>query len=116
MSRAVSKWSGSLSDGDYELVVINRSGESIRYDLAISVDSVTSVPVAPPAEEANGEAGEDTAEDTADSIPDTGASQTNGESNADTSLDNGVVFDRLEDSPGLGVNSADGSRDTSERR
>ena len=84
-------WSGSLSDtGNYELVVLNRSDAPISYDLAISVDSVTDTPVAPPREE-------------------TEADSANEE-------DNGLVFDRLEDSPGLGINGSGDSSGTSERR
>ncbi len=46
-------WSGSLSEtGDYELVVLNRSNEPISYELTLSVDSVTSAPVAPSQQEA----------------------------------------------------------------
>lgn len=44
-------WSGALTQtGTYELVVVNRSNQTIDYRLAMSVDSVTSAPVAPPRE------------------------------------------------------------------
>jgi serine/threonine protein kinase, bacterial len=43
-------WSGSLTQtGLYEVVVINRSQEPIDYNLTVSVDRVTTAPVAPPA-------------------------------------------------------------------
>ncbi len=46
-------WSGSLTQtGLYEVVVINRSGELIDYSLTVSVDNITSTPVAPPAKPA----------------------------------------------------------------
>ena len=105
-------WSGSLSEGDYELVVINRANEPIGYDLAISVDSITSAPVAPPRQETNEETdGESNSEvneadeDTAGSIPAGDANDSNSEADADSDADNGIIFDRLEDSPGLGVNN-----------
>jgi serine/threonine protein kinase, bacterial len=42
-------WSGALTQtGLYEGVIVNRSNEIIDYDLAVSVDKITSVPVAPP--------------------------------------------------------------------
>jgi serine/threonine protein kinase, bacterial len=45
-------WSGALTQtGLYELVVINRSSEPIDYRLSLSVDNVTSAPVAPPRQE-----------------------------------------------------------------
>lgn len=109
-------WSGSLSEGDYELVVINRSNGPISYNLTIAIDSVTSAPIAPPKEETNADA----EEDTAGSVPQTDADGTNRESdtdsNTDSDTDNGVVFERLENSPGLGVSNGNRSSGTSERR
>lgn len=93
-------WSGSLTEtSDYELVVLNRSNEPISYELTMSVDRVTSAPVVPPKEEGL-------------------ESETEIPAKKEDALntDNGVVFDRLEDSPGLGINSANGSSATSERR
>jgi serine/threonine protein kinase, bacterial len=47
-------WSGALTQtGVYELVVVNRSNGVIDYDLTVSVDKVTSAPVAPPAAPTN---------------------------------------------------------------
>ncbi len=44
-------WSGALTQtGAYELVVVNQSNQTIDYQLAMSVDNVTSAPVAPPRE------------------------------------------------------------------
>lgn len=44
-------WSGALTQtGAYELVVVNRSNQTIDYQLAMSIDKVTSTPVAPPRE------------------------------------------------------------------
>lgn len=90
-------WSGSLSDtGDYELVVLNRSNEAISYDLAIAVDSITDVPVAPPREE--------TPREDADDRSETDRSETDRSDNTEASSDDGsVTFERLEDSPGLGI-------------
>jgi serine/threonine protein kinase, bacterial len=42
-------WSGALSQtGLYEVVIVNRSNALIDYDLTVSVDKITSAPVAPP--------------------------------------------------------------------
>lgn len=103
-------WSGSLSEtGDYELVVLNQSDQSISYQLALSVDSVTSAPVAPPLE--------DTPEDTEE--PDsttTGTESTNSSAPANNQTDsNEPASDRLENSSGLGINGTETERDTSER-
>ena len=93
-------WSGSLSEtGDYELVVLNRSNQPIDYELTISVDNVTSAPVAPPREE-------NTAADDASSEESTPA-ETDSE-------DGAVNVDRVEDVPGLGGDSNNQSG-TSER-
>ena len=83
-------WSGSLSDtGDYELVVINRSNESINYDLAISVDSITDVPVAPPREETTDENSDSSRSETDDS-------ETDDSEDTEASSDDGsVTFERL---------------------
>ena len=48
---AQTTWSGALTQsGLYEVVVVNRSNQAIDYQLAISVDNVSTTPVAPPAE------------------------------------------------------------------
>ena len=100
-----STWSGSLAEGDYELVVLNRTNAPLNYELAVSIDSVTSAPIAPPVEEAS----EDVEEDTADEIPVTEPNEAESDTETEDSLDNGLIFDRLEDSPGLGVDGGDGS-------
>ena len=42
-------WSGALTQtGAYELAMVNRSDQTIDYQLAMSIDKVTSAPVAPP--------------------------------------------------------------------
>ncbi len=57
-------WSGSLSqEGTYELVVVNRSSSPIDYQMTISVDRVTSTPVAPPREETDDEVTTDSIQD-----------------------------------------------------
>ena len=104
-------WSGSLSEtGEYELVAINRSNESISYELTMSVDRVTSAPVAPP----KAETSESEADLTNEADPSEAQSPSGKEDASNT--DNGVIFDRLEDSPELGINGAEGSGATSERR
>lgn len=68
-------WSGSVErSGYYQAVITNRSDERIRYQLTVSVDSVTTEPpVAPPREEETTtdnseeiESSEDTTESTSD--------------------------------------------------
>ena len=62
-------WSGAVTQtGAYELVVVNRSNQTIDYQLAMSVDNVTSTPVAPPREsvETGGQTGGQTSGQTAD--------------------------------------------------
>lgn len=57
---AQTTWSGALTQtGLYEVVIVNRSNALIDYDLAVSVDKITSVPVAPP-KKSTGAAGQNT--------------------------------------------------------
>lgn len=108
-------WSGSLSEaGDYEMVVINRSNQPISYDLTVSVDSVTSTPVAPP----QAETGEDANADTGGNTRENGSeSSTSARAAPNSSREDGSVrFERLENSPNLGISNSDSAGGTSERR
>ncbi|MGB3297263.1 MAG: protein kinase [Phormidesmis sp.] len=68
-------WSGALTQtGLYELVVINRSTETVDYQLAMSIDKVTSTPVTPPPSTG------DTSGETDGADDDTSSQQPNSES------------------------------------
>ncbi|MEL6814276.1 MAG: serine/threonine-protein kinase [Cyanobacteria bacterium J06598_3] len=71
-------WSGSVNQtGVYELVVINRSSQSVDYQLRVSVDNVTNTPpVAPPKVEET--AGEETSEEETAQEADTSADTADG--------------------------------------
>ncbi|MGB3790630.1 MAG: serine/threonine-protein kinase [Phormidesmis sp.] len=84
-------WSGRVDrSGYYELVVINRSAETIPYQLAISVDNVRTTPPVAPEEDLPPIIEEDTENPDSSSDPQNSPPNTNGAESSDASENGGA--------------------------
>ena len=88
-------WSGRVgTTGEYELVVVNQSGQSVDTQLTVSVDNVTSAPVAPEPEDLPPLPGED--EDATEGTDGETSEETDGETTDENSSDETTSEDESE--------------------